>query len=169
TLRMRDPFHSTTVSTEDLVAYDRYDLLLRESRDALGNVITAGERLPNGEADPARPGLDYRVLQSTRVMDPNRNRCAAVFDALGTVVATAVMGKPEENLGDSLDNTVADLPEAALLDFFAAPRAQARTHLARASTRYFYDLFAYRRTAHTANPTPVTMCAVARETHAAAP
>lgn len=169
TLRTRDPFHSATVSTENLVAYDRYDLLLRESRDALGNVITAGERLPNGETDLARSGLDYRVLQSTLIMDPNRNRCAALFDALGTVVATAVMGKPEESLGDSLDSTGADLPEAALLDFLADPRAQARTHLADASTRYVYDLFAYRRTAHTANPTPVTMCVVERETHATAP
>ena len=28
-------------------------------------------------------------------MDPNRNRSAVAFDALGMVVGTAVMGKPE--------------------------------------------------------------------------
>ena len=44
-----------------------------------------------------RRSHDYRVLQPAMVMDPNRNRSAVAFDALGLVVGTAVMGKPEES------------------------------------------------------------------------
>ena len=94
--RYRDPFHTNAVSTESFVTYDAYDLLVQETRDALGNRVTVGER----DVDPAQPlvrrGHDYRVLQPALVMDPNRNRSEVAFDALGMVVGTAVMGKPEE-------------------------------------------------------------------------
>ena len=93
--RYRDPFHTNAVSTESFVTYDAYDLLVQETRDALGNRVTVGER----DVDPTQPlvrrGNDYRVLQPALVMDPNRNRSAVAFDALGMVVGTAVMGKPE--------------------------------------------------------------------------
>lgn len=36
---------------------------------------------------------DYRVMQPKIVTDPNDNRTAVVFDILGMVVGTAVMGK----------------------------------------------------------------------------
>ena len=113
--RTRDPFHTSALSTESFVTYDAYDLLLSETRDALGNRVTVGERRPDGIIDPARPGNDYRVLKPSLVMDPNRNRSAVSFDALGMVVGTAIMGKPEENLGDSLGGFTADLTEAATL------------------------------------------------------
>ena len=45
--------------------------------------------------------------------DANRNRSAVAFDALGMVTATAVMGKPEEQLGDSLSGFDPDPDDAA--------------------------------------------------------
>ena len=42
--RARDPFHTIAVSTESFVSYDAYDLLMVETRDALGNRVTVGER-----------------------------------------------------------------------------------------------------------------------------
>ena len=64
-----------------------------ETRDPLGNRVTVGERDASDNRSTA-PGNDYRVLQPALVMDPNRNRTAVAFDALGMVVGTAVMGKP---------------------------------------------------------------------------
>src|SRR5262249_49758894 len=55
----RDPFHTDAVSTESFVSYDAYDLLMLETRDALGNRVTAGERKPDGVMDPSAPGNDY--------------------------------------------------------------------------------------------------------------
>ena len=93
--RYRDPFHTDAVSTESFVSYDTYDLLMVETRDGFGNRVTVGERDAAGNL--TAQGNDYRVLQPRWVMDPNRNRAAVAFYALGMVVGTAVMGKPEEN------------------------------------------------------------------------
>ena len=62
--------------------------------------MTAGERDAQGNITSK---IDYRVLQPALVTDPNGNRSAVTFDALGMVVGTAVMGKTGENLGDLLD------------------------------------------------------------------
>jgi len=158
--RYRDPFGQTTTIT-----YDAYNLLVQETRDALGNRITVGERLPNGDLDPSKPGNDYRVLQPTLVTDPNRNRSAVAFDALGMVVGTAVMGKPEENLGDSLNSFEADLTEAVILDHLANPLTDPHAILGRATTRLVYDLFAYQRTKDQPDPQPAAVYTLARETH----
>src|SRR5207247_2126951 len=80
--RYRDPFHTNAVSTESFITYDGYNLLMLETRDALGNRVTVGER----NVDPTKPlvrqGNDYRVLQPALMMDPNRNRSTVAFDAL---------------------------------------------------------------------------------------
>ena len=103
--RFTDPFGNPTA-----ISYDRYDLLVRQTRDPLGNLVTAGER---DAADRGhRHGNDYRVLAPHLVSDPNRNRAAVAFDALGRVCGTAVMGKPEEQLGDTLDGFEPDPPTA---------------------------------------------------------
>ena len=163
--RYRDPFHTDAVSTERLVSYDAYDLLMVESRDPLGNRVTLGERLLNGDLDPATPGNDYRVLQPRRMMDENGNRRQVEFNALGMVVGTAVMGKPEESLGDSLAGLEADPPDAVVLDHLANPLTNPSAILARASARLVYDLFAYYRTRDQPNPQPVVTYTLARETH----
>ena len=75
--RYRDPVRPAT----PFVDFDAYDLLMVETRDALGNRVTVDAN-------------DYRVLQPRLVSDPNRNRTEVAFDTLGMVVGTAVMGKP---------------------------------------------------------------------------
>ena len=165
--RFRDPFHGNPAATESVLTYDAHDCLVVESRDCLGNKVTAGERLPNGTIDPAKPGNDYRVLAPWRVMDPNRNRTELAFDALGMVVGTALRGKPEENLGDSLTGFVADLPEPEVLAHSANPFANPQAILGGATTRMVYDLFAYFRTRADPAPQPAAVYTIARETHEA--
>ena len=153
--RFTDPFgHTTTVS------YDRYDLLVAQTSDPLGNLITAGERDPAGRVTTR--GLDYRVLAPSLVSDPNRNRTAVAFDALGRVSGTAVMGKPEEQLGDSLAGFEPDPPTALTEMYFADPFGHGHQLLGPATTRILYNLDSYRRS-HSEQPAGVA--ALARETH----
>jgi RHS repeat-associated protein len=158
--RSRDPFG------EDITfQFDSYDLLVVETRDALGNRVTAGERDPAGNVTLV--GNDYRVLQPWLMMDPNRNRTAVAFDALGLVVGTAVMGKPEEQRGDSLAGIVADLTDEVLLEQLADPLNDPQALLGRATSRLLYDVFAYHRTRSRPGPQPVVVYKLVRETHAA--
>ena len=158
--RYRDPFghHSR-------VRFDAYDLLMLETVDPLGNRITVGERLPNGTLDPSRPGNDYRLLQPRLIMDPNRNRAEVTFDTLGMVVGSAVMGKPEESLGDTLEGFVADLTQAQILNVLSDPLGTAPTWLGHASTRLIYDVFAFQRSRDQEHPEPAAVYTIARETH----
>lgn len=164
--RYRDPFHTNAVRTETVVTYDAYDLLTVESRDPLGNRMTVGERLVNGEIDAVRPGNDYRVLQPWLLMDPNRNRAAVSFDALGMVVGTALMGKPEENQGDSLEGFDPDLNDAVILNHITNPLADPHAILGRATSRLVYDVFAFQRTRNDPQPQPGVVYGLMRETHA---
>ena len=156
--RSRDPFGQTTT-----VTYDAYDLLVLETQDPLGNWITVGERAADGTI--TEPGNDYRVLRPWQVMDPNRNRTQVAFDALGTVVGTAVMAKPEENLGDSLDDFEPDLTETEMLAHLTDPLADRHAILGGATTRWVYDLSAYERTKDRLSPQPTVTYSLARETH----
>nr|WP_279381414.1 toxin TcdB middle/C-terminal domain-containing protein [Candidatus Thiosymbion oneisti] len=166
--RYRDSFHSDAVSTESFVGYDTYDLLVQETRDALDNRITVGERDPDPTKPLVKHGQDYRVLQPALVMDPNRNRSAVAFDALGMVVGTAVMGKPSPAPveGDSLDGFCADLTQAEIDRFLAAPKGPpAARLLGDATSRVVYDLTAYRREPDPAKKPPTVAATLARETH----
>ena len=171
--RYRDPFHTDPVNTETSVTYDAYDLLLVETRDALGNRLTVGARTPSGDIDPNQPGNDYRVIQPRHLMDPNRNRSAAAFDALGMVAGTAVMGKPEDNPvpGDSLASTFrTDLTRAEIDQFFADPKGPvAASLLDSATTRIVYDPTRYWRRPDPTQKPPAFAATLARETHASDP
>jgi len=126
--------------------------------------VTAGER--NAEGDITRRTLDYRVLQPWLVCDANRNRSAVAFDALGMVAGTAVMGKPEESLGDSLESFCTDLTQAEIEQFLADPKGpMTTTLLGNATTRIVYDLTAYRREPDPARKPPAVAATLARETH----
>ena len=156
--RFRDSFGHTTA-----VSYDRYELLVSQIRDPLGNVVAAGERDASGRLTV--DGNDYRVLAPRLVSDPNRNRTAVAFDALGRVAGTADMGKPEEHLGDSLDSFDPDPVPAQVTAYFADPFTGAHDLLREATTRVLYDLDAYQRTRHESRPQPAGVAALARETH----
>lgn len=78
------------------VTYD-HDLLVSRHVDAVGNVTTAQH--------------NYRLLRPWLVTDPNLNRFGARFDALGRLVAAAVMGKqaPDgSDEGDHLDTSTTE-------------------------------------------------------------
>ena len=45
------------------MTYDAYDLLVEETRDALGNRVTVGERDAGPDQRLVRRRQDYRVLQ----------------------------------------------------------------------------------------------------------
>lgn len=168
--RYRDPFHTGAISTETIISYDVYNLMVQQTRDAVGNLVTAGERKPNGDLDPTIPGHDYRVLQPRQVMDPNRNRTAVAFDALGMVVETAVMGKPEDSppRGDLLNAAIhADPTQAEIDQFFADPKGPVTALLlGNATTRIIYDLTGYYRETDLQKKPPVFAATIARETHA---
>jgi RHS repeat-associated protein len=163
--RMRDAFHTSAASTERFITYDGNALLPLETCDAVENRITVGERLPNGKIDAAKPGHDYRVLQPWRVMDANRNRMEVAFDIFGMVVGTAVCGKPEENLGDSLVGFDPDLTDAVALAHLNDPLNDPAAVLGHATTRLIYDLFAYQRTKFQSNPQAAVVYTISRATH----
>lgn len=161
--RFQDPF-----SNNATVLYDAYDLLILEAADALQNKTTIGERDSNNNITNRN---DYRLLQPTLVTDANGNRSAVALDLLGLVVGTAVMGKPSENLGDSLTGFQAELPQEQIDQFFTTPKGpMAATLLGNASSRIVYDIDRYRltRLAHPNDPSqwkPVFASTLARETH----
>jgi RHS repeat-associated protein len=149
--RYRNPFHTNAVSTETVLTYDAYDLLLIETRDALSNSV--------------RSVSDYRVLAPRLVTDPNGNRSQVAFDALGMMVGTAVMGKVTEHFGDSLANFVTDLNDTMVAAHIHNPFVDPHAVLQRATTRLVYDLFAYFRTKTQPAPQPAVVYALIRETH----
>ncbi len=154
-----------TFAQASIVLFDDYDLLTIETRDPLDNRVTVGERDTAGNL--TIQGNDYRVLQPRLVMDPNRNRIAVAFDTLGMVVGTAVMGKPEENLGDSLAGFEVDLAEVVILGHINHPLDDPHVILQHATTRLVYDLFAYQRTKNLNKPQSAVVYAIVRETHEA--
>ncbi len=160
--RYRDPFHTDAFSTESHVDYDGHDLLVRETRDALENRVSVAAQ-------------DYRVLQPALIVDPNGNRSAVAFDALGMVVGTAVMGKapPAPMEGDSLAGFAADLTPAERDPFFDvddphSPGSRSARRLPpRASSTTstgFHRTRGQIRTTPTSGSRPVA-ATIARETH----
>ena len=171
--RYRDPFHTNAVSTESVVSYDGHNLLMVETHDALGNVVSVKTYDDGGNLAIRN---DYRVLQPYWVTDPNRNRSQVQFDVLGMVVATALMGKLGENKGDNLTSFKADLTPADIESLHQAPdpHALAATLLQDASTRIVYDLDRFRlsQRAYPEDSTqwePPHAATLARETHASDP
>ena len=158
--RYLDPYGSLTS-----VSYDSHDLLLVETCDPVGNRVTAGVRDAAGRL--VRAGNDYRVLKPVLLMDANRNLSAAAFDALGMVVGTAVMGKPEHGTGDSLEGFEPDLTDSMIAAYCIDPLAAGDLLLQGATRRVLLDLTAYSRTSQDPQPQPIAVSLLARQTHAA--
>ncbi|MEG3918508.1 SpvB/TcaC N-terminal domain-containing protein [Microcoleus sp. T3_A4] len=137
-VKIKDPFGNVYTST-----YDNYHLLAIETIDPLNNTIAIQN--------------NYRTLQPEKITDPNGNRSQAKFDALGMVIAIAIMGKESENKGDSFANFKADLTDDEIKTFFDTndPHSLAAQHLGTTTTRIIYDL----------NRTPVCAASIVRETH----
>ncbi|NDY70683.1 hypothetical protein DO021_03330 [Desulfobacter hydrogenophilus] len=85
--------------------------LLRTTRDPLGRdtTITYDDfgLFPIGVTDPigltAEAVYDYQVMQPSLITDPNGNRQVFQFTPLGLLESIAVMGKMDEDAGDTLD------------------------------------------------------------------
>jgi RHS repeat-associated protein len=140
--RRTDPFGSAST-----VDYDTHDLFIVEEQDAVDNV--------------SQYVHNYRVLKPASATDPNRNRHAVAYDALGMVVGTALMGKPEESIGDSFAGFVTDLTESQIAAHLADPRSGALALLGRATSRSVYDVHAFTST----GTKPVVVSTLTRETH----
>ena len=143
--RSQDPFGNTAFTT-----LDPYLLLVSETVDAMGNHTRADQ--------------DYRVLQPVGLTDPNGNRSEVIFDTLGLVAGSAVMGKITEQKGDSLIGFVPNLTAQQRQDFLVDPLGQAALLLGQATTRIVYDLDRYRTARQ-----PVFAAMLARETHVSDP
>ena len=161
--RFQNPFGDSATAL-----YDANDLLILETRDALQNSYTSGERDSNNNITNRN---DYRLTQPALVTDPNGNRAAVAYDTLGLVAGTAVMGKSSENLGDSLTGFQADLQQPHIDQFFHNPRGPiAASLLGNATSRIIYDLDRFQQTS-AANPHDPTqweavfVATIARETH----
>ena len=153
----RDPFGSKTVVHYDgpiAAGQAHYDLLVTRTIDALNNEVRAEN--------------NYRVLQPRLVTDPNGNRSEAVFDVLGMVVGTSVMGKvpPAKVEGDSLEGFEVDLADTVVAAHLQDPLSDPHSILGKATTRLVYDLFAYHRSREMEDPQPSVVYTLARETHA---
>ncbi|KAI4145966.1 MAG: hypothetical protein L6R39_003627 [Caloplaca ligustica] len=158
--RAEDPF-----GTSSLIEYDKYDLLVKETRDIYNNRRTVGQRADSSKGIVAESGFDYRLLLPHMIQDPNGNRMMSSFDIHGMVVGSATMGKPQERLGDNLDGFVPDLTETQVQDLFSNPKASAKALLGSASERFIYDNFAYYRSRNSDHPKPTVVCSLNRETH----
>ena len=148
-----DPFGNAST-----VDYDLNDLLVATTIDPVNNVVSATN--------------DYRVLAPALMTDPNGNQTAFSFDALGMVAATALMGKPLQDLGDLLSGFSADLTQAQIDAFYGAadPHTLAPPLLGNATTRVVYDVnrFFNSQTASPTDPSkwqPAFAAKLARETH----
>ncbi|MEK8029255.1 SpvB/TcaC N-terminal domain-containing protein [Ideonella sp. DXS29W] len=157
-------------SPEDERAYaQRHFFVAVRSVDAFGHTTTTlcdpCVMSPVEQVDAlgnrSRAELDYRVLQPRLLTDPNGNRSAVAFDTLGLVAGTALMGKPGESVGDSLDEFQPNLSPSQLAAFLADPLAEAASLVGSVTTRIVYDLARFQREGQ-----PVLAAVVARETHA---
>jgi len=159
----------------------RHFFMPRRFEDAFGNAATADYDTPNdllvvqvtdAVGNSSSAVNDYRVLAPALLTDPNGNRAAVSFDALGLVAGTAVMGKTTQNLGDSLAGFVPDLDQSKIDAYYAAadPHTLAAALLGNATTRIVYDVnrFYTSRIATPDDPSqwaPVFAATLARETH----
>ncbi|MHC2722457.1 SpvB/TcaC N-terminal domain-containing protein [Bradyrhizobium diazoefficiens] len=113
------------------VAYDDAILRIAEITDAVSNTT--------------RATYDYRVLQPRLLIDANDNYLAAAFDLRGLVVATAVLGRnmPVGEFGDTLEDLKPDLSPAEVGAFFDDPVGKAEGLLAKATTRFVYNVMRF--------------------------
>jgi RHS repeat-associated protein len=132
---------------ETLLTYDaRYDLFVESVRDAAGNTTSV-------------TGFDYRVLAPVELRDASNNLSRVAFDALGLMVASAVMGKQGTESGDSVAGVTLDISAAEIGQFLSDPyRATTPAGwLGRATARFVYDFGTADR--------PPSACGIVRETH----
>ncbi|GAP90434.1 putative YD repeat protein [Rosellinia necatrix] len=143
-LRILDPYGFSST-----VELDSHFLTLKTSTDAVNNVSSYVH--------------DYSNMKPILITDPNGNRSAFKYDCLGRLVASSVMGKESETLGDSLDEIQVELAEHEMGDFAAEPVEHSADLLKGATARYIYDLEQYCK--GNGPSTPTFVATLSRFTH----
>ncbi len=69
----------------------------------------------------SNPRATTTCVEAVLVSDFNRNRTAVRYDALGLLVVTALMSKPEESLGYVLDTFTVTLSDDTVARFVVIP------------------------------------------------
>lgn len=145
------------------VEYDQYTLLQEKIIDVYQKASGTTPEIAN----IIEAKNDYRTLQPYLLIDPDGDRAEVAFDVLGMVVATAVSGRPGENLGDELSG-FASLQSTASAGHLDAILADPLAALGHATTFFYYDLFAWMRNQTSATPkanAPVYAIGLSREFH----
>lgn len=164
-----DAFNNITT-----LQFDKYDLFIRSSSDALGNTVAIPQRPRINAAGNTvnADQFDYRVLAPFEMKDSNGNYSAVAFDILGMPVVSAVMGKLGTESGDNLTAFQLDVPADELQSFLAKAydKSQPEAWLGNATARYVYDFGM--RVANDGTITyadrPASACGIVRETHVSA-
>jgi RHS repeat-associated protein len=134
------------------LTYDDQKLLVVQTLDPMQNLTSCIN--------------DYRVMMPRLLTDPNGNQAEVVYDALGLVVASAIMGKANEHLGDSISGVQPDLPQTMIDDFFSNPRGPvAKSLLGTATSRFVYDVNRFYREPDVTKKKPIVLASVTRESH----
>jgi RHS repeat-associated protein len=162
--RYTDSFGAVTT-----LEFDPLDLYVRSVTDARGN-----------RSEVLR--FDHRALAPLEMVDANGNHTEACIDILGRVIASAAKGKPVagEWEGDDLAAFASDAalrnPATADVHAFCSAttlgEAQARTWLARATSRFVYHFGEARNASGEViawATRPAMACGIAREIHASQP
>ncbi|CAK7207849.1 hypothetical protein SEUCBS139899_010664 [Sporothrix eucalyptigena] len=141
--RSTDPFGS-----QSAIGFDKYFLLATSTTDAIGNKVSWEN--------------DYERLQPVTIVDTNANVHRCLLDPLGHSVASALVGKP----GQSTGATVQDLdptPHQDLINsFFDQPTTALSTQLlGPADERVIYDLGRRHRYSSSTAPDTLYTAAVA--------
>lgn len=133
--------------------YADYSLFIEETEDALGNKAVV-------------KNFDFRTLSPQRMQDPNGNLSEVISDELGLVKAMAILGKGTE--ADDLAglNQFTDAAETTAVNGFfstidaASLTTKGKSLLQHATTRFVYDLEAYKNSGK-----PAVVASIVREEH----
>ena len=150
----------------------RYDLLLQETRDALGNRVTVGERDVDRQPLVARPTTTASCSRAL-VTDPNRNRRGRLRrarhgrrDRGHGQAASERPSRATRSTGFDADLTAGRDRRSILAD----PHGRrAAPSCGDATTRIVYDLDRVPARTGSGDPQPAVAATLARETHDARP
>ncbi|WP_372633668.1 SpvB/TcaC N-terminal domain-containing protein [Fodinibius sp.] len=140
----------------EILAYNDDYLTIESRTDKAGNVT--------------KYFMDFHAVRPKRIVDPNENVREIRFDPLGRAFATSMYGKAVDHngqyvrQGDRPLNEYTVQPEAENIDSVTDPKGEIlnapQRFLQGATTFYYYDLFAWKRSG-----TPPSTLNLKRETH----
>ncbi|KAL6818253.1 hypothetical protein GGI42DRAFT_359401 [Trichoderma sp. SZMC 28013] len=117
-----DPF-----GNQSTIEFDEYFFLNTSVTNALGNKVSWQN--------------DYERLQPVTIVDENSNVHQCLLDPLGSVVGTALVGKPNQSTGMTVHGLDPTPPQDLIDDFFNQPtEALSKQLLGSADERVIHDL-----------------------------